>query len=66
MNNTLLAYFNYAHLPKHLQDVSKPFGDLADLLSSTLPDSLMKEQTMLKLLEAKDCAVRSSLSGPKP
>ena len=44
----ILQFFAYAHLPPHLQAVSKPFGDLAyDLVD--------------KLLEAKDAAVRALL-----
>ena len=33
--NTLLQFFQYAHLPAHLQIVSKPFCDLAQELEKT-------------------------------
>ena len=29
MPNPIMKYFEYAHLPEHLQAVSKPFGDMA-------------------------------------
>ena len=30
-------FFAYAHLPAALQEVSKPFGDLAQMIAETLP-----------------------------
>jgi hypothetical protein len=64
----LLAFFRYEHLPPHLQEVSKPFGDLARRLVSSDPDGLGLEGAevtvaLRKLLEAKDCAVRAKVSG---
>ena len=55
----LLRYFEYQHLPAHLQDVSKPFHDLAARLAATLPDGSERTVAIRKLLEAKDAAVRS-------
>jgi hypothetical protein len=57
----LLQFFAYAHLPVHLQLVSRPFGELAKLMTETLPDNVEREYALRKLLEAKDCAVRSQL-----
>ena len=57
MNN-----FNYEHLPEILQEVSKPVGELARLMNDSLPDGDEKEVGLRKLLEAKDCLVRSKLS----
>ena len=54
-------YFKYDHLPDHLQDISKPFSDLASMIIVGLPDGFQKQQCLSKLLEAKDCAVRSVL-----
>lgn len=34
--NRLLQFFEYSHLPEHLQKVSKPFGELAKHLDETL------------------------------
>ncbi len=59
--NTLLQFFQYAHLPGHLQIVSKPFCDLAQELEKTLPSNAEKTTAFRKLLEAKDCAVRAIL-----
>lgn len=57
----LLQFFVYDHLPEHLKAVSKPFGDLATQLAETLPPNPESTVAMRKLLEAKDCAVRSVL-----
>jgi len=61
MPSTVAKYFNYAHLPENLQEVSKPVADLAKLMESMLPDGAEKSAGMRKLLEAKDCFVRASL-----
>jgi hypothetical protein len=55
----ILRYFSYLHLPSHLQDVSKPFGDLAIWIEDNLPAGPEKSVALRKLLEAKDAAVRS-------
>lgn len=57
----LQQFFKYTHLSSHLQIASKPFGDLAAKLELELPDNPEKEMAIRKLLEAKDCAVRSLL-----
>jgi hypothetical protein len=57
----LLRYFEYAHLPEHLQAVSKPIGDLAKSLAEDLPESAEVTAGLRKLLEAKDCLVRAAL-----
>lgn len=59
--NRLLQFFNYLHLPEHLQAVSQPFCALAHDLENTLPENPEKTVAMRKLLEAKDCAVRAVL-----
>lgn len=58
----LLRYFDYAHLPPHLQSISQPFHDLAHALAEQLSGP---EYTagLRKLLEAKDCMVRAALDG---
>lgn len=61
MQNPIMKYFEYAHLPAHLQTVSKPFGELAVEMNETLPDGPEKSAGLLKLLEAKDCMVRAAL-----
>lgn len=57
----ILKYFEYAHLPEKLQQAAKPLGELAKSLDETLPDGAEKSAGLRKLLEAKDCFVRSSL-----
>jgi hypothetical protein len=61
MTNTLMQFFEFAHLPPQLQAVSKPFCELASQVNSTLPDNPEKTVALRKLLEAKDCAVRAVL-----
>jgi len=62
LESYLIQFFAYEHLPAHLQEISKPFGDLARHLDSTLPNNPEKSTALRKLLEAKDCAVRAKLS----
>lgn len=61
MPSTTIKYFAFGHLPAHLQEVSKPIGELAELLEQSLPDGSEKSAGMRKLLEAKDCFVRAKL-----
>lgn len=61
MSSTTIKYFTYSHLPARLQVISKPIGDLAEQLESSLPDGPEKSAGMRKLLEAKDCFVRAAL-----
>ena len=57
----VLQFFDYDHLPLHLQEVSKPFKALAETIASA---SSNPETTVAlrKLLEAKDAAVRAVVS----
>lgn len=57
----IMKYFEYAHLPPQLQEVSKPIGDLAHQMNDQLPDGPEKSAGLRKLLEAKDCLVRAKL-----
>lgn len=52
-------FFAYEHLPAHLQDVSRPFGELAQRIVDTLPRNPERTVALRKLLEAKDAAVRA-------
>ena len=61
MSSTTIQFFDYDHLPEKLQEVSKPIADLAHLMEDALPDGPEKSAGMRKLLEAKDCFVRSIL-----
>lgn len=57
----LIEYFEYKHLPEHLQAVSKAFGDVAQYANQKLPDGPEKVTGLRKLLEAKDCMVRAAI-----
>lgn len=61
MEEPLLQFFAYEHLPEHLQVISKPFGELANLIVETLPRNPERTVSLRKLLESKDCAVRAQL-----
>ena len=56
---SLLQFFAYAHLPERLQAVSRPFGELANVIAETLPRNPERTTALRKLLESKDCAVRA-------
>lgn len=60
----ILQFFTWEHLPARLQEVSRPFGELAHTLVSSLPRSAERSSGLRKLLEAKDCMVRASLMRP--
>jgi hypothetical protein len=59
--DSLLKFFQYGHLPEHLQKMSKRFHDLAHDIHSELPDCDQRHYALMKLLEAKDCAVRARI-----
>jgi hypothetical protein len=61
MASPIMKYFEYSHLPAHLQEISKLIGDLAKDMDNTLPDCAEKSAGLRKLLEAKDCLVRAKL-----
>lgn len=58
-NIHILQFFAYTHLPSHLQDVSRPFCELAQQVAGGLPDNPERTVALRKLLEAKDAAVRA-------
>lgn len=58
----MLKWFEYSHLPPHLQEVSKPFGELAATLVSVVDGGPERTVALRKLLEAKDAAVRAKLN----
>lgn len=63
-NFDILQFFEYEHLPKGLQEVSRQFYTLAHWLQENTPQNDQKRAGLLKLLEAKDCAVRSRIYKP--
>lgn len=57
----IMQFFTYAHLPVHLQEISRPFAELAEQIHSTLPRNAERSTALRKLLESKDAAVRARL-----
>jgi hypothetical protein len=62
MQEHILQFFAYDHLPPHLREVSKPFGELAQAIVDTLPRNPERTVALRKLLEAKDAAVRARIA----
>lgn len=62
----ILKFFEYTHLPIHLQEVSRELCGLALLMDKRLPDCAEKSAGLRKLLEAKDCFVRAKLEQLTP
>lgn len=61
MEEPILQFFAFDHLPAHLQAVSGDFCQLAHALVATLPRNPERTVALRKLLEAKDAAVRARL-----
>lgn len=57
----ILRYFDYEHLPPHLQEASKPFCELAYDIAGGATSGPETTTALRKLLEAKDCYVRAML-----
>lgn len=60
MDDRMMKWFAYEHLPPHLQAVSKPFYEMAVKI---LELQIGPERTVAlrKLLESKDAAVRAAV-----
>lgn len=54
-----MRHFEYGHLPEPQREVSKACCALAKRMDAALPDGPEKSAGLRKLLEAKDCFVRS-------
>ncbi len=61
MTDRMMQFFAYEHLPPHLQEISRPFGEMAKQIVETLPANAERTAGLRKLLEAKDCIVRANL-----
>ncbi len=57
----IARYFEYDHLPEHLQGVSRPCGELAQQMIDALPDGPELTFGLRQLLLAKDAFVRAAL-----
>jgi hypothetical protein len=58
----IMQFFSYEHLLQPLQDISRPFCELALQLEQTLPRNPERTVALRKVLEAKDEAVRAYYS----
>ena len=65
MDDPMLQFFAFEHLPADLQTISRPFGELANLMVATLPRNPERTVGLRKLLEAKDCAVRAAIDATR-
>ncbi len=61
MNDHIMQFFAYDHLPNHLQAVSKPFADMAQHIRNLAAPSPERTVALRRLLESKDAAVRAVL-----
>ena len=61
MGNRLMRFFQFDHLPEHLQEPSKSCAVLAEAMDTSLSETAEKTAGLRKLLEAKDCFVRAKL-----
>lgn len=59
LQDPVLRYFHYSHLPKKLQITSAEFCRMARFIVDTCPRNPERTKALNKLLEAKDCAVRT-------
>lgn len=57
----ILQWFEYDHLPHHLQMVSREVRDLAHRMAVSMSDGPELTTGLRKLLEAKDCFVRAAI-----
>lgn len=57
----MLKWFEFSHLPLGLQEVAKPFMDLAIFEIANIKAGPERTASLRKLLEAKDAAVRAAL-----
>ncbi|TDE40508.1 hypothetical protein E1295_31920 [Nonomuraea mesophila] len=58
----IARWFEYEHLPLHLQDISEDCHDLAVAMIEALPDDPELVAGLRKLLEAKDAFVRAAVA----
>lgn len=59
---SISRFFEYSHLPEPLKTIAAGCNDLKDFMLSQLDDDPELTAGLRKLLEAKDCFVRSSVA----
>lgn len=61
MEERMLKFFEYSHLPGPLQGISQHFHTLAHKLVDQIQPGPERTVALRKLLESKDCAVRAKM-----
>lgn len=61
MDDPIMKFFEFAHLPPQLQEISAPLCAIAKGMHTQLADGAEKAAGLRKLLEAKDCFVRAAM-----
>lgn len=61
MEDRMMKWFEYGHLPDNLQQVSSAFHALAENITQATEAGPERTVALRKLLEAKDAAVRARL-----
>jgi hypothetical protein len=61
-----MRHFSYSHLPTPLAEVSQQFHIIAHDVLNTIPSNAERTTCLRFLLQAKDCAVRAMIEGPRP
>ena len=62
MDDRMLKWFEFAHLPEKLQAVSAKFHVLAHSICGLVEPGPERTVALRKLLEAKDAAVRATVA----
>lgn len=57
-----MQFFVFGHLPRDLQEVSRPFAEVAQQIIESIPRNPERTVALRKLLEAKDAAVRAMVA----
>ncbi|MFA4972220.1 MAG: hypothetical protein WC683_06375 [bacterium] len=57
----MMRWFEYKHLPMHLQAISRIFHQAATSLCEAVASCEERDVALRKLIEAKDAAVRAAI-----
>lgn len=57
----MMRWFEFSHLPQHLQAVSAQFHAIATSICKTVAPGPERTVALRKLLEAKDAAIRATV-----
>lgn len=62
LKDRMIKWFEYKHLPDNLQETSKKFHELAHYVCLVIEPGAERTVALRKLLEAKDAAVRATVT----